>query len=137
MPGQERKKTPGPEADVEEFRQYVRTIANRSLLVLLVAVAVAWLLDDAVGRGVALGGMFSLLRFRLRANRLLRFGPDKAVRGALLHSLVLYLAAGTVLAAAAANPRIDLIATAAGLFLTNLVILAERAVPAWRTFDNP
>ena len=135
MPERAEQKARGE--DVAEFSAYVQTIVRRSLLVLLVALAVAWPLDGHVGRGLALGGMFSLLRLRLRANRLLRLGSENAVRKALAHSLVLYLAAGAVLVAAAAHPRINLYAAVAGLFLTNLVIVAERVVPAWRTFDNP
>lgn len=120
------------DAGIEDFQEYARTILGRSVVVLLIAVLLGWAHDGAVARGLALGGAFSLLKFRLRVNHLMRLHPGasaKSFRRAWMHSLGLYVLTGVILAVAAVRPSLHLAAVVAGIFLTNAVIAAERLVP--------
>ena len=122
-------------SDLRDFREYVSLIVRRSTLVLVVAVLIAWSWDAPLGRGLALGGVFSLLGLRLRAKHLLRLERSGA-RGAFCHAILIYLLTGAILAAAAARADISFPAAVAGLFLTRLNIVLEQAVP-WLKYTGP
>ena len=130
MPTQEAAEAAQP--DLSEFHEYVRSILFRSVVVLAPLTLIAWPIDEGVGRGLALGGMLSILRFRVRANRLLRLDPGRAVRSAYANALLMYGMTAAALIFAVARGGVSVPALAAGVFLTNLMVLAERLVPALR-----
>ena len=117
------------EADLSVFHEYVALILRRSTVVLIVATLCVWTADASWGRGLALGGVFSLLRFRLRANRLLKLRQSNAARGAFLNALLILALTGGIFAAAAMKTSISLPATVVGVFLTNIMVVLEQAVP--------
>ena len=123
----------------DDLRDYARVIARRSLVILAVGVVLCWPLGLPVVRGLALGGVFSLLKFRLRVQRLLRFQSACAkisFSRAWLHAILLYLLTGVILAVCAMRPDVELIAVVAGVFLTNVVMIGERAVPWLRVEES-
>lgn len=123
------------EADLTVFHEYVALILRRSTFVLIVVALCAWALDGSWGRGLALGGVFSLLRFRLRANRLLKMRHASAARGAFLNALLILTLTGGLFAAAAIKTSISFPGAVVGAFLTNIMVVLEQAVP-WLRQDT-
>ena len=128
-----------PDPVAQDFSRYARVILHRSALVLGLAVLLGWSHRAPVGAGLALGGAFSILKLRLRVNRLTQFHAGPAAKSfgrAWAWSITVYLLTAGILAAAAARPSISLGATVAGVFLTNAVLIAEQVVP-WLRVSPP
>ncbi len=82
----------------------------------------------SVCRGVVLGALFSTLNFVLMANSFhLKIQPDrkKASFAAFYNILLRYVFLAIPLFIAIRFPRFDLVATIAGLFMVQLIIMTE------------
>ena len=120
---------PDAQQGIQDFRRYVGRIERRSVLLLAALCAVTWFAlpaDRPIAIGIAFGGVFSLLKFRLNARALARLGRSVATPGGLVASrFVTYGLAAAVLAAAFLREGINPYATAAAMFLTNAVVVCD------------
>lgn len=122
-------KARAPSQDIQDFRRYVRRIEYCSMFVLAALILPAWFAlpsDHSVAMGIAFGGVFSLLKFRLNARSLVRLGTGVASAGAMVTGRFLtYGLAAVVLCAAFVRDGINAYAAAAAIFLTNLVVILD------------
>jgi len=85
-----------------------------------------------IAAGLALGGGWSIAKLWLRARRLKNMASDEgtggSVRNALAGNFALYAATAAVLATAFAANGINRWAAAAGLFVTNAVMVVREAL---------
>ena len=123
----------------DELRAYTLAILRRASILLAFLTLLGWTYETSVGLGLAVGGVFSMLKFQLRVNYLKRLhcgAESRAFAQAWSLSLSIYLATGALFFLAALRPGIGLAGVVAGVLLTNMVIVAERMVPWLRVFPH-
>ena len=116
---------------MKEFIEYHRSITKKSLLAGAIIVLVSFAVDPSYGLGFFLGCAASVLVFRLKVRHYMKFASlskKKAAAFIMQRNFLRFLILGAFLAVAFYNEKVSGFAAAAGLFLTNGVIIVDQIV---------
>jgi hypothetical protein len=117
---------------MESLKQVQKKYSSR-VLTISIGVALLFILmgHKPVGKGLILGAIFSVLNFILMGNSItLKLGRSKAktISLSLGSILIRYFLLAIPLVAAVKYEQFNLVATILGIFMIQLVILAEHAL---------
>jgi len=116
---------------MKEFIEYHKSIMRKSLVAGAVIVLISFAVDSSYGLGFFLGCAGSILVFRLKVNHYIRFASlskKKAAAFLMQRNFLRFLIFGAFLAVAFYNEKVNGYCAAAGLFLTNGVIIVDQIV---------
>ncbi len=126
---------------MEEIRQIQKKYGSRAMVTAIVAALVLLVMGyKAAGKGLVLGTLFSVLNFVLMAWLLpLRVGASgrKSAALALVGLLLRYLLLAVPLLLAITKEQFSLPAVVGGLFMIQLMILADRLRFGGRSTPQP
>lgn len=123
---------------VNEFDDYVRKVMAFSVVVTAVGALsiffTTYRTRPDLFAGFLLGGVFSMLRWRLIVWELRKFADRRSGAGPWLRGFFIrYAMTGAIIAVGAASPAFSVVTTAIGLFLVNAVIIGEQVIAVLRT----
>ncbi len=116
---------------MKEFVEYHKSITKKSLLAGGIIVLVSFAVEPSYGLGFFLGGAGSILVFQLKVRHYIRFASlskKKAAAFLMQRNFLRLLILGAFLAVAFYNEKVNGYCAAAGLLLTNGVIIVDQIV---------